>query len=130
MAVDAVFLTSTSPALSQVVGAQAQNATATTLQSSLNPSELGDAVTFTATVAPTSGTGTPTGTVVFTIGGVAQPAAALDGSGNATLTVSNLTACTHAVSVSYGGDAALPGEQFLRAFAGRPSAGANLSVPF
>jgi len=103
---DAVFLTSTSPALSQVVDAQAQNATATTVQSSLNPSEFGDAVTFTATVAPTSGTGTPTGAVVFTIGGVAQPAAALDGSGNATLTVSNLTAGTHAVSASYGGDAA------------------------
>ncbi len=39
----------------------------TVLTSSSNPSVFGDNVTFTATVSPTTGTGTPTGTVTFNI---------------------------------------------------------------
>ena len=46
-------------------------ATTTTLTSSLNPSVYTQSVTFTATVALTAGTLVPTGTVQFSIGGVA-----------------------------------------------------------
>ncbi len=45
--------------------------TTTTLASSLNPSVSGQSVTFTATVTQTTGTVKPTGTVQFTIDGVA-----------------------------------------------------------
>src|ERR1039457_7450553 len=51
--------------------AEAAVGTATTLGSSLNPSTFGQLVTFTATVAPTSGTTVPTGTVQFSEGGSA-----------------------------------------------------------
>jgi MBG domain (YGX type)/Bacterial Ig-like domain (group 3)/Chlamydia polymorphic membrane protein (Chlamydia_PMP) repeat len=44
-------------------------ATSTALGSSQNPSSSGQAVTFTATVSPQSGTATPTGTVQFQIDG-------------------------------------------------------------
>jgi hypothetical protein len=45
----------------------------------------------------------PTGTVTFTIDGVAQPPVALVG-GVATLTVENLSVGTHTVVASYSGD--------------------------
>ena len=46
--------------------------TSTVVVSSENPSKVGDQVTFTATVAPTSGTGMPTGDVTFTIDGTPE----------------------------------------------------------
>ena len=46
--------------------------TTTTLASSVNPSSVGQAVTFTATVASTSGSRTPTGTVTFKDGDYAR----------------------------------------------------------
>ena len=39
--------------------------TTTTLTSSVNPALVGQTITYTATVAPTSGSGVPTGTVTF-----------------------------------------------------------------
>ena len=61
---DGNFSGSTSPVLTQVVNASGV-ATTTALTSSSNPSVFGGSVVFTATVARTSGTGTPTGTVNF-----------------------------------------------------------------
>ena len=58
----------------------------TTLASSLNPSPLGQSVTFSASVAPASATGT----VVFTIDGVDGAPVALI-AGKATMTTSGLT---------------------------------------
>ena len=58
---DGTYASSTSNALSQVVG---QASTTTTLASSLNPAPLGQSVTFTATVVPAYA-GTPTGKVAF-----------------------------------------------------------------
>jgi hypothetical protein len=82
-------------------------ATVTTLDSSLNPSLLGDPVTFTATVTDDGGAVTD-GTVTFTDGAVTLAAnVALDGSGQATLTTSALTAGTHAITADYSGTAAL-----------------------
>jgi hypothetical protein len=80
--------------------------TTTTLASSQNPSAVGQQVTFTATVAPTSGSGTPTGTVVFKDGGTditGCSAQALSG-GQATCATSSLTAGTHTITADYSGD--------------------------
>jgi hypothetical protein len=81
-------------------------ATATaTLTSSSNPSVFGQSVTFTATVvAGGQSTGTPTGTVIFSVDGVPQPAVTLSG-GTATLTLSNLSTSQHTITVTYNGDA-------------------------
>ena len=59
---DPNFTTSTSSVLSQVVN---QASTTTARTSGTNPSTSGQSVTFTATVAASSGSGTPTGTVNF-----------------------------------------------------------------
>src|SRR5262249_1188095 len=50
-----------------------------TLASSANPAAYAQPVTFTATVAPVSpAAGIPTGTVIFTVDGTAQPGVTLD----------------------------------------------------
>jgi hypothetical protein len=79
--------------------------TATTLTSSLNPSEVTQPVTFTAsvlTVAP--GSGTPDGTVTFmdTTSGTTLGTISLSG-GTASLGVSNLAFGSHAITASYSG---------------------------
>ncbi len=79
--------------------------TTTTVISSANPSQFGQSVTFTATVmAAMSGSGTPTGTVTFTIDGTAKPAVTLTGD-TATFSISTLTVAssphTHTVSATY-----------------------------
>jgi hypothetical protein len=74
--------------------------TSTTLTSSLNPSQAGQAVTFTATAS--SGGGTPTGTVTFKDGATVLGTAALSG-GIATLTTASLTAGSHTITAVYGG---------------------------
>ena len=79
--------------------------TTTTLVSSANPSAPGAVVSFTATVAPVPpATGSPTGTVTFTVDGVPQAPVALVG-GQATLTTSFLGGGTHTVSAHYNGSA-------------------------
>src|SRR5581483_3413095 len=74
----------------------------TSLRSSWNPSRLGRAVTFTATVAGDS----PSGTVEFEDGGKAIGgcrARTLAG-GSATCTTTNLTKGSHTITAVYGGD--------------------------
>jgi outer membrane autotransporter protein len=75
-------------------------ASTTTLTSSLNPSQAGQAVAFTATVTGTS----PTGTVTFKDGAAVLGTVALSG-GVATLTNSSLTTGSHSITAEYGGDA-------------------------
>jgi autotransporter-associated beta strand protein len=83
-------------------------ATISTVTSSANPASVGDQVTFTATVAPTSGTGTPTGNVTFTIDGQAQtpvPLQVVSGVDQASLPpISSLTIGQHAIGATYSGD--------------------------
>jgi Bacterial Ig-like domain (group 3)/Autotransporter beta-domain len=93
-------LASTSAVLAQTVNGAA---TTTSLASSLNPSQAGQAVTFTASVA--SGSGTPAGTVTFKDGSTAIGSAALAG-GVAALTTSALTVGSHSITAVYGGTAA------------------------
>ena len=79
-------------------------ATQVSLLSSPNPSGLGQSVTFTATVTPAVGSGTPTGTVTFKDGTAALGTGALS-SGTATFMTSGLGAGVHSITALYGGDA-------------------------
>jgi hypothetical protein len=79
-------------------------ATTTQLNVTPNPATFGQPVTFTATVtAQTNGSNPPTGTVTFSIDGVAQAPAPLT-NGMATLTVTTLPTGMHAVTATYSGD--------------------------
>ena len=75
--------------------------TTTTLNSSPNPSTLSSPVTFSVHVAASSGT--PTGPVTFTdtTTSTVLGSPALDGSGNASIVVSNLSVGSHIISTSY-----------------------------
>ena len=91
---------STSSVLTQTVNGAS---TSTTLASSQNPSNVGQSVTFTATV--TSGSGIPTSTVTFKDGSTTIGSGTLNGSGMATLTTTLLAAGSHSITAVYGGDA-------------------------
>ncbi|MGA7139878.1 MAG: Ig-like domain-containing protein, partial [Terriglobales bacterium] len=91
---------STSSVLSQVI----INATTTTLTSSLNPSVVGQAVTFTATVSSTAGAPPNGETVTFNNGSSVLGTAALS-AGVAALTTSSLPVGAFTITASYGGDA-------------------------
>ena len=84
----------------------AQASTTTTLISSLNPSRVGQSVTFTATVTSPFGAPAilPTGTVTFFDGSTAIGAQVLNGGGVATLTTSSLTLGNHNIVALYNGD--------------------------
>lgn len=99
---DALFLAATSNTVNQVVD---KANTSTTLISSSNPSLVGQAVTFTATVAAVApGSGTPTGDVTFSDEGTALATVPLDANGQATFTTSTLTVGTHSITASYAGE--------------------------
>ncbi len=91
---------STSSVLTQTVNAAT---TMTALVSSLNPSNIGQAVTFTATVTGQYG-GTLTGTVTFMDGSTAVGTGTLNGSGVASYTTSNLAVGQQSMTAVYGGD--------------------------
>ena len=80
--------------------------TTTALVSSLNPSNFGQAVTFTTTVTAQSGfdKSTPTGTVSFYDGTTNIGNSNLNSSGVATLTTSTLAVGTHTMTATYNGD--------------------------
>jgi hypothetical protein len=81
-------------------------ATTTTLFSSLNPSFVGQAVTFTATVSSTAGI-PPTGeTLTFKNGSTVLGTATLSG-GTASLTTSSLAAGIFTITAAYAGDGTL-----------------------
>jgi hypothetical protein len=94
---DPSFTGSTSSPLTQTVNAIG---TATALTSSLDPSQFGQLVTFTATVIPSPG---PTGTVQFFDGVNSIGTVTLSG-GIASLTTAALAVGTHFISATYGGD--------------------------
>ncbi len=80
--------------------------TSTGLITSLSPSTFGQSVTFTATVTPTdSGAGVPTGSVAFKDGAATLGTVALDGTGKAIYSTSNLTVGTHSIGATYVGSA-------------------------
>src|SRR5207237_10694858 len=77
--------------LQQTLNPPADTGTTTAVASSANPSVFGQPVFFTATVSPTSGTATPTGSVQFQINGqnFGGPVALSNGAANSS-TISNL----------------------------------------
>jgi hypothetical protein len=81
----------------------------TTLTSSINPSLPGQAVTFTATVAPV----TATGTVTFLDGSILLGREALS-NGIATFTTSTLSAGNHSIVATYNGDTNYGGSSTTR----------------
>ena len=97
---DTNFAGSTSSVLTQTVN---KAASTTSVVSSVNPSGLGQSVTFTATVKPAT-SGTPTGTVTFKDGTTTLGTGTLGG-GKATFTTSALALGSHSITASYGGDA-------------------------
>jgi len=91
--------------LSETIG---QIPTQTSVVASSPTSTYGQAVSFTATVAPSSGSISPTGTVTFydettPIG--SAPLSPADGVATATLASSSLMAGSHWVTATYSGDA-------------------------
>jgi hypothetical protein len=95
---DPNFSASTSKTVLEVVS---KATTTTALASSLNPSNFGQSVTFTATVAPEFG-GTPTGSVVFKNGTKTLGTATLSG-GVASYTTTTLAVGTKSITAAFGG---------------------------
>jgi len=93
------FATSTSGTLTETVN---RAASTTTLASSANPSALGQAVTFTATVSGAGGV--PTGTVTFLDGNTSIGTGTLDASGQAVFTTSSLAIGAHNIKATYSGN--------------------------
>jgi len=94
------------PSVTESVAAQ-KAVTSTVVTSSINPSDLGQGVTFTATVS--SGAGTPAGTVQFTDGsnGLGGAINCVAGGGNtctAQFSISSLANGNHAIAAIYSGD--------------------------
>jgi hypothetical protein len=83
-------------------------ASKTALAASPGPSQYGQSVTFTATVTPASGTGTPTGTVTF-LDGTATLGTGTLNNGTATFMTSALAVGGHSVTAAYGGDGTYSG---------------------
>jgi len=97
---DSNFIGSTSSAAIVIAG----TASVTTLQLSSSSPTYGQGATATATVSPATGTGVPTGTVTFSLDGVAQTPSPIN-SGKATLTIPGTTALgVHAISAVYSGN--------------------------
>ena len=98
---DSSFTTNTSSALSQVVN---KSDTTATLTSSTNPTVFGQAVVFTATIAPAGpGAGTPTGTVTFKDGATALSTNTLS-AGQVNYTNASLSVGSHSLTAVYNGD--------------------------
>jgi hypothetical protein len=96
---DTTHATSTSGGVSERIVEVA----AASLTSSMNPVIYGNAFTLTARVAG-SGSLVATGNILFSEGGTTLGAAALDGTGAATLSPTGLAVGSHTITASYGGD--------------------------
>jgi hypothetical protein len=77
--------------------------TITTLTSSINPAEFGDAITLTAIVADTEGKGTPTGSVSFRNSSATLATRTLD-AGEAFFITDDLSPGSHNLTAVYSGD--------------------------
>jgi Bacterial Ig-like domain (group 3) len=98
---DSNFNTSTSAVVTQTVDKDGVTAT---LTSSVNPSNFGASLVFTATVTTVGPGGTPTGSVQFKEGAATLSTVTLNSSGVATYTNTTLPAGNHTITAVYGGD--------------------------
>jgi|HubBroStandDraft_1064217.scaffolds.fasta_scaffold00539_17 YVTN family beta-propeller protein len=97
---DGDFAASTSAVLTQTVAAPAPASTLTALISSVDPSVVGQSVSFTAFVSGSAGV--PGGTVIFKDGTLAIGVGTL-ASGVATFTTASLALGSHAITANYTG---------------------------
>jgi len=95
------FTSSSAPALTQT----ALEGTSTVVTSSVNPSAVGQSVTFTATVTAAAGGVIPDGTVSFMDGTTLLSTQTMNTGGVATYTTAALTAGVHQITAVYNGDA-------------------------
>jgi autotransporter-associated beta strand protein len=79
-------------------------ASSTAVTSSANPAVFGQSVTFTASVTSSS-SGAPTGTVTFKDGSTTLGTDTLNGSAQATFSISALSVAGHSITAVYSGDA-------------------------
>jgi hypothetical protein len=100
---DANFAASTSAPVSVTISAPAKIATTASILASATQLTAGQNVTFTASVAPQSGTGVPTGSIAFLESQTQLGAVALNG-GSASFSSSNLAVGTHTITAAYSGD--------------------------
>ena len=104
---NSTFGPTTSASVSQVVNGKP---TTTALVSSINPSTTSQSFNLTATITPTAGGGTPTGTVTFLDantsldGNTVLGTVTLSGGVAAPLTVGPLLAGSHSITAQYSGD--------------------------
>jgi hypothetical protein len=105
---DANFSSSTSVAVSATVSTSAKTATRTSLSASAMQLTSGQSVTFTASVAPQSGSGTPTGSAIFMDGQTQIGTSPLSG-GSSSFTSTGLSTGTHSITATYSGDATYAG---------------------
>ena len=101
---DSNFLPSASGSLAQMV----KFSTSVALGSSVNPASSGQVFSLTGTVAPAGG-GAPSGTVTFFDGAVNIGSASVNGSGQASLSLTALGSGTHAMTAVYSGDSQFQG---------------------
>jgi glycosyl hydrolase family 44/Big-like domain-containing protein len=101
---DSNFATSRSAAISLTVFASAKINTSTSLSASAKQITSGGNLTFTARVAPQSGSGTPTGTVSF-LDAQSQIGSAALAAGSVQFSTMSLAAGTHTITATYSGDA-------------------------
>jgi Bacterial Ig-like domain (group 3) len=103
---DTAFLGSSSPQLTQTVGSLLQPTTTVVTSNRILSANLGQNITFTATVRPVTGTAIPTGTVQFNVDGVnVGGVLTMTAQGRATYSTTALSAGSHNVMATYGGSA-------------------------
>jgi hypothetical protein len=108
-----------------------QGGSLVTLGSSASEAAQGQAVTFTATVgavAPASGT--PTGTISFSVDGSLVGSDTVDGAGAATFTTSTLSVGEHTITAAYSGDSTFASSRgnLEQLIDGTGSAGSSVSL--
>jgi hypothetical protein len=101
---DSNFTSSTSPAVSVTVSNATKIATTMLLSASATQLTSGQSVTLTASVAPQSGSGTPTGSVTF-LDGQTQLGASPLSAGSSSFTSASLSTGTHSITATYSGEA-------------------------
>jgi large repetitive protein len=93
------------PSTSTPLALSVKETTALSLGSNSNPGLTLSSLSFTATIT-NAGAAPATGSIEFTDAGAAIGTANLDGTGHATLTLPAMSATSHAIVASYGGDRA------------------------
>ena len=107
---DATYLGSSSATLTQTVGPVLRQTTTVVTSNRVPAANLGQSITFTATVRPVTGTGIPTGTAQFNIDGTnVGGAVTLNAQGRATYSTAGLSAGPHNVIAVYSGSTVFAG---------------------